>query len=89
MTGFQILNGTTLEGGDFEFSDVPLFLEGLIDGYDCDCLRKIKDEILVFAEDLISLQNGHFDAMEKLVADYKVIRDAVEEYSLPAMTPQS
>lgn len=84
ITGWYVMNTTNL-AGSFEPADIPVFLDGMIEGIGCPKLNGAKDAVRQVVADMVKLAAGDLSAFQTIVNDYEVVSEAMKSISLPEL----
>jgi hypothetical protein len=66
-------------------TEIPIFLDGLIEGLNDSAIRAAREQIINMVTDLVALQGGDFTAMDKIVKDYAAAVEQIEGIAFPEL----
>merc|ERR1712113_717275 len=79
---------STMEEFNLGQGDVTVFVDGLIDGIDCDHLKSLKAEFSQLLKDAAFVMEGDLSHGQKLVETYGVVKEQLAAIKLPNLTPE-
>ena len=88
LTGWKITNSTALEA-PYEAMDIPVFLDGLVEGLDNLELTNAKDTARQVLADLAKLSSGDLDMFQEIVKDYEFASEAFKSVSMPELNVEN
>jgi len=91
LSGYGMPNVTLTtfeEDYNLRNGDVQLFVDGLLDGFDCDHLKSIKAEFSQLLKDAAFVLEGDLTHGQKLVETYGVVKEQLAAIKLPNLTPE-
>lgn len=78
------MNATTLNSS-YEAADLPVFLDGMIEGMGMLELSAAKDAVRQVVEDIVKLTAGDLGVFQTIIEDYKVLSESFKSLSLPEL----
>jgi len=83
MTGWSVMPTTTLKSSFFDADDIPVFMNGLVEGIASPQLHAASAWVRQVISDIARLTEGDLDVFQTIVEDYKFASEAVEALSIP------
>jgi len=74
---------TTLKSSFFDADDIPVFMNGLVEGIASPQLHAASAWVRQVISDIARLTEGDLDVFQTIVEDYKFASEAVEALSIP------